>query len=133
MYYRRAAFCCAFFVGNITTMPDPMQTEQPRREFKNYSGNFLKHPPYNPDFAPSDFHLFGPLKYHLGGKRFADDEEVETEVRKLLRQQSKDLYAVGFDALVKQWDMCIKVGGGYVENIFFSGSDITCFTFYIHL
>jgi hypothetical protein len=25
----------------------------------------------------------------LGGKRFADDEEVETEVRKLLRQQSK--------------------------------------------
>jgi hypothetical protein len=34
------------------------------------------------------------------GKRFADDEEVETEVRKWLRQQSKDFYAVGFDALV---------------------------------
>jgi hypothetical protein len=22
-------------------MPDPIQPEQPRREFKNYSGNFL--------------------------------------------------------------------------------------------
>jgi hypothetical protein len=35
-----------------------------------------------------------------------DDEEVETEVRKWLRQQSKDLCAVGFDALVKRWDKC---------------------------
>jgi hypothetical protein len=35
------------------------------------------------------------------GKRFADDEVVEMEVQKLLRQQSKDLYVVGFDALVK--------------------------------
>jgi hypothetical protein len=49
------------------------------------------------------------------GRRFAD-EEVETEVRKWLRQQSKDLYAVGFGSLVKRWDMCINVGGGYVEK-----------------
>jgi hypothetical protein len=52
----------------------------------------------------------------LGGKRFADDEEVETEVRKWLRQQSKDFCAAGFDALVKRWDKCISVGGGYVEK-----------------
>jgi hypothetical protein len=34
----------------------------------------------------------------------------------VLRQQSRDLYAAGFDALVKQWDKCINVGGGYVEK-----------------
>jgi hypothetical protein len=49
-------------------------------------------------------------------KRFADDEEVETEVRKWLRQQSQDFYAAGFDALVKRWDKCVSVGGGYVEK-----------------
>jgi hypothetical protein len=43
-------------------------------------------------------------------------EDVETEVRKWLRQQSKDLYATGFDALVMRWDKCINVGGGYVEK-----------------
>jgi hypothetical protein len=32
----------------------------------------------------------------LGGKRFADDEEVETEVRKWFGQQSKDFCAAGF-------------------------------------
>jgi hypothetical protein len=29
-------------------------------------------------------------RFSLSGKRFADDEEVKTEVRKWLRQQSKD-------------------------------------------
>jgi hypothetical protein len=33
--------------------------------------------------------------------RLADDKNVEMEVWKWLRQHSKDLYAAGFDALVK--------------------------------
>jgi histone-lysine N-methyltransferase SETMAR len=41
----------------------------------------LEHPPYNPDLAPSDFHLFVKLKNHLADKSFADEEEVKTEVR----------------------------------------------------
>jgi hypothetical protein len=44
------------------------------------------------------------------GKCFADDEEVETELRKWLRQQSKEFDPAGFDALAKQWDKCINVG-----------------------
>jgi hypothetical protein len=52
---------------------------------------------------------------HLGGKRFAD-EGVEKGVRKWLRQRSKDFHTAGFDALVKRWDKCINVGGGYVEK-----------------
>jgi hypothetical protein len=67
------------------------------------------------------------------GKIVADDEEVEMEARKWLRQQSKDFYATGFDTLVKRWDKCISVNGGYVEKYFSPGSNITCFTFYIHL
>jgi hypothetical protein len=54
--------------------------------------------------------------FTTGSKIFADDEEVEREVRKWLRQQSKDFYAPGFDALVKRWDEYIKVVGGYVEK-----------------
>jgi hypothetical protein len=54
--------------------------------------------------------------FHLGGKCFADDEQVETEMRKWLRKQSKDFYAAGFDAVAKRWDMCINVDGGYVKK-----------------
>jgi hypothetical protein len=62
--------------------------------------------------ASNDFHLFGPLKNYLGGKHIADDEEVEMEVAETT---VKNFCAAGFDALVKQWNMCI-VGGGYVEK-----------------
>jgi hypothetical protein len=70
-------------------------------------------------------------KFSQGRSKVADDE---TEVRKWLRQQPKDFYAAGFDALVERWDKCIDVGGGYVEKeMFFPGSNITRFMFYIHL
>jgi hypothetical protein len=45
------------------------------------------------------------------GKCFADNEGVETEVRKWLRLQTKDYYAADFDALVNRSDKCINVGG----------------------
>jgi histone-lysine N-methyltransferase SETMAR len=75
-----------------------------------------EHPPYSPDLAPSDFHLFGPLKNYLGGKRFPDDKEVETELWKRLRQESIDFFGVGFIAQVKQWDKCVSIDGGYVKK-----------------
>jgi hypothetical protein len=71
------------------------------------------------DLAPSDLHLFSLLKNHHGGRRFADDEEVQMEVWKWLRQQSKDFYAVGFDTLVNQWNKRISVRGGCVNTFFF--------------
>jgi hypothetical protein len=33
-----------------------------------------------------------------------------------MREQSGNFYAAGFDVLVKLWDKCINVGGGYVEK-----------------
>jgi hypothetical protein len=37
----------------------------------------------------------GSRNCQLGGKLFADDEEVETEAREWLRQQTKDFYTAG--------------------------------------
>ena len=33
--------------------------------------NVLPHPPYSPDLAPSDYHLFGPPKGASGRKKFS--------------------------------------------------------------
>jgi hypothetical protein len=48
-------------------------------------------------------------RFSLGGKNFIDDEEVETEVREWVRQQSKTSVFRDFDAIVKRWDKCINV------------------------
>lgn len=39
----------------------------------------LIHPPYLPDRAPSDFHVFGPFKEAMGGKYFISDEICDTQ------------------------------------------------------
>ncbi|GFO10802.1 transposase [Plakobranchus ocellatus] len=37
---------------------------------QRHGWEILPHPAHSPDLAPSDFHLFGPLKRHLGGMAF---------------------------------------------------------------
>ncbi|UYV77126.1 RPL19 [Cordylochernes scorpioides] len=48
---------------------------------ENFKWEIFTHPPYSPDLAPSDFHLFPALKLHLGGKHFANDDEVQAEAK----------------------------------------------------
>jgi hypothetical protein len=49
----------------------------------------VKHPPYSPDLAPSDFHLFGPMKEQLRGQKFADDNEVMEALQSWLKATQK--------------------------------------------
>ncbi|GBN72838.1 hypothetical protein AVEN_136705-1, partial [Araneus ventricosus] len=62
------------------------------------------------------FHLFGPLKQHLGGKHFADDDDVQHEVLQWMRQQAKEFHAAGIGALMKRWDKYINIGRDYAEK-----------------
>ncbi|GBM57040.1 hypothetical protein AVEN_51530-1 [Araneus ventricosus] len=63
------------------------------------------------------FHLFVPLKQHLGGKHFADDDDdVQLEVLLWMRQQPKEFYAAGIGELIKRWNKCINIGGDCVEK-----------------
>jgi len=50
---------------------------------QNLSFECLPHPPYSPDLAPSDFHVFGSLKEVMGGKSFRSDDchRVSTQLQ----------------------------------------------------
>jgi hypothetical protein len=43
----------------------------------------------------SDFHLFGPIKEGLRGKRFRADDEVKLSVQRLLDEQIKTSFIRG--------------------------------------
>ena len=76
----------------------------------------LTHPPYSPDLAPSDFHLFGPLKESMKGIHFQTDKEVKAAVSNWLRTQSTEFYAKGIDNLISRWNKCVAKEGDYVEK-----------------
>jgi histone-lysine N-methyltransferase SETMAR len=93
----------------------PYTARATQERIQELQWELLEHPPHSPDLATTDFHLFGPLKNHLDSNRFAD-QEVKTEVRKWLKQQSKDFHVEGFDAQVMLWNKRINVGKEYVEK-----------------
>jgi histone-lysine N-methyltransferase SETMAR len=55
----------------------------------------LEHPPYSPDLAPLDYHLFDPLKDTLRSCYFASDQEVIEVVHALLITQPKTFVSEG--------------------------------------
>ena len=50
-------------------------------KLRKFHWELSEHPPYSPDLAPSDFHLFSPLKKFLAGQRFTCDKKVKAAVR----------------------------------------------------
>ena len=76
----------------------------------------LAHPQYSPDLAPSDYHLFGPLKEVLRGCRFSSDQELKEAVQAWLVAQPKTFFAEGIKKLVQRWKKCIEMQGDYVEK-----------------
>jgi hypothetical protein len=59
----------------------------------------LPYPPYTPNMAPSDYHMFGPLKEALGVKKFRSDEEVQQVVHEWLCGQPQEFFCRGIHTL----------------------------------
>ncbi|UYV75489.1 hypothetical protein LAZ67_13000393 [Cordylochernes scorpioides] len=62
---------------------------------ENFKLEIFTHPPYSPELAPSDFHLFPALNLHLGGMHFANDDKVQAEANHWLRRQDTAWYNSG--------------------------------------
>jgi len=57
------------------TMHNHIQVLKCRKQSQNLDGLLFSHPPYNPEFAPSDLSLFGVLKDATLG-RFGSKDKV---------------------------------------------------------
>ena len=70
----------------------------------------LLHPPYSPDLAPSDFHMFGSLKEATGRKKFRSDEEVRHAVHEWLRGLPKEFFLKEFMYFVSSGGLALSMG-----------------------
>jgi transposase len=74
------------------------------------SWTVLPHPPYSPDLAPSDYHLFGKLKDSIRGTKFEDDGSLVAPVKKWLKSADPEF------ALAPRWRKAVERDGDYVEK-----------------
>lgn len=94
----------------------PHVSRQTQELLTDFGWTILPHPPYSPDLAPSDYHLFPKLKEHLGGLRFSTDEEVKEEVTRFLKGLAAEFYNMGIEKLEHRLQKCLDRNGDYVEK-----------------
>jgi len=73
----------------------------------NLGWTVVPHPPYSPDLALSDFHLFRPMKDGLRGQYFSSYDAVVRAVKQWATSDGADFYKRGMQALVRRWRKCI--------------------------
>jgi len=76
--------------------------------------HFLDHPPYSPDLAPSDYHLFPGLE-KIEISPFSSDAEVMATAETWSDEQLSELFFNGLQKLEQRANKCIELRGEYVE------------------
>jgi transposase len=67
---------------------------------EHFNWELFDHPPYSPDLAPSDYHLFTYLKNWLGSQCFNNNEELMQGVKMWLSSQVADFFDTGIQTLI---------------------------------
>jgi hypothetical protein len=83
-------------------------------EFTEILRRASRHPHHSLDLAPTDFHLYDPLKVSLRG-HLADDEALENAVRQWLQRKESDVLWVEKPALVQTWKKIVGKDGEYIN------------------
>jgi transposase len=76
----------------------------------------LKHPPYSPDLAPTDFAVFPYIKSFLRGMRFDNLSELRQAVMNVIFHMKTDQFVQIFDDWVRRHKQCVELKGDYVEK-----------------
>jgi histone-lysine N-methyltransferase SETMAR len=71
-------------------------TEQKIREL---GWEVLPHPPYSPDMAPTDYHLFRSLQHYLNGKEY--EKEIKQDITLFIESKPPKFFKQGIENLVK--------------------------------
>ena len=94
----------------------PHTAKLTRDTLASFGWTVLPHPPYSPDLAPSDFHLFGKLKEPLRGIHLKSLREVQDAVEDWRAKTTPEFYTAGVQSLFKRCQKCIQLNGGYIEK-----------------
>lgn len=75
----------------------------------------LPHPPYSPDIAPSDYHLFRSMAHGLADQHFRSFEEAKNYIESWIGSKDVDFFWRGIRKLPERWEKVVANDGQYFE------------------
>ncbi|CAK9803068.1 Histone-lysine N-methyltransferase SETMAR [Anthophora quadrimaculata] len=85
-----------------------------RQKLLELGWDVLSHPPYSPDLAPSDYHLFRSMQNSLNGKIFNNADDVRSHLIQFFDSKDQKFYERGILTLPERWQKVIDKNGQYL-------------------
>lgn len=82
---------------------------------KTLKWEVLPHPPYSPDIAPSDFHLFRSMAHGLSEQHFDNYEMTKNWIDSFIESKDEEFFRRGIRALPERWQKVVDNDGQYFE------------------
>lgn len=76
----------------------------------------MEHPPYSPDLAPSDYHLFRLLKSKLYDRALKTDELLMEWLEAFFESKSTEFFSEGIRDLLRRWEEVVEAEGAYIVD-----------------
>lgn len=75
----------------------------------------IPHPPYLPDIAPSDYHLFRSMTHGLSEQHFHSYEDAKKWVDSWIASKDVSFFRCGIRMLPKRWEKIVASDGQYFQ------------------
>lgn len=94
----------------------PHKAEMSMSKINSLGWEVMAHPPYSPDIAPSDYHLFRSVQHFLKDKIFESTREVEAALWEFFSSKPEEFYLRGIELLPERWQTIIGNNGEYIVD-----------------
>ncbi|UYV81444.1 hypothetical protein LAZ67_20001217 [Cordylochernes scorpioides] len=119
-----AKVCCTgkrLIIAQLHRVNEAIQQKRPDRKGQMIllHGNARPHvaqghPPYSPDLAPTDYHLFRSISNHMRGTIFDDEKDLKTWLNNFFDTRPGVFWWNGINKLVERWEEVVNNNGEYI-------------------
>lgn len=93
----------------------PHIARQVKQYLETLKREVLPHPPYSPDLAPSDYHLFRSMAHGLAEQHFQSYEDAKKWVDDWIASKDASFFRAGIRDLPERWAKVVANDGQYFE------------------
>jgi hypothetical protein len=87
-----------------------------QQKIEQFGWKVLAHPPWSPDLAPFDYHLFRSIHQYLCNKHYEDFAELKSDLTAFFELQSASFYKRGIELLPARWANVIENNRDYIVD-----------------